>query len=523
MSALPPGRRSTRSTAQPLVPGLSNEWAPRKHKPKPKCTQPQPNATPKPPPLPLPAPPASTNNVVVAERAPSASPAGVSHPLSGSYRTDRVHRPVAPTTPASSTLRPAAAHPPVLDAPAFVPPPFAAFKTQFSELMHLSSSEQELRDQLMSSCRAPLALATSMFTPDALPVLASSIGPTTITATAAAVLTVAAGASPPSTADSLPIPASVIGSAIATAILARPSHQTSLKDGLSTGRPTTHATGRQLSCTKSNTGCREDLPPRPCFVPPVLARSSSEDTQSSEEKLADILKGGDNGFDDDGSEDNYVVQADAEERRIKYEHQSNYHLRHTMTLHEEDEQEERDFEREAQDDPELKWLHAQAKGKWKAWESNTDDDDDDDDDDEDGDNEQQQDDEDNEESEEEEPAKQKQKQGGKKVGKSSGIVPPRKSKSKSTTSVDGSLNNTDDAATLLEWKEVFDTQVEMLASQLNKPSVSLWDFLDRTPSNTRKMGAWNMFQRWLYVPTGGKQVHSKDGTGTGTCQPVKTT
>ncbi|KAJ7687719.1 hypothetical protein B0H17DRAFT_1203427 [Mycena rosella] len=280
MSALPPGRRSTRSTAQPLVPSLSNEQAPRKPKPKtkPKRMQPQPKATPKLPP----APPASTNDVVVAERAPSTAPVS----------------PVAPATPASSTPRPAAVHPPAPDAPAFVPPPFAAFKTQFSESMRLSSSEQELCNQLMSSRRAPLVVAMSMFTPDALPVPTSIIGSTTTTAAAAAaMLAVAAGASHPSTADSLPVPQASSGlPPPPPPPFDRQAHYACHRAAIVVRQVKRQLQGRSappapVSSPQSSPAHRHALPPM-----------HSEDAQSGEEELANIPKGGNDGFDDDSSE-----------------------------------------------------------------------------------------------------------------------------------------------------------------------------------------------------------------------------
>ncbi|KAJ7791886.1 hypothetical protein B0H14DRAFT_3890408 [Mycena olivaceomarginata] len=49
--------------------------------------------------------------------------------------------------------------------------------------------------------------------------------------------------------------------------------------------------------------------------------------------------------------------------------------------------------------------------------------------------------------------------------------------------------------------------VEQMAVELNKPAHLLWQVIDAQPKGVRSPTAWNMFQTWLYAPTGGAQKH----------------
>ncbi|KAJ7694049.1 hypothetical protein B0H14DRAFT_3905754 [Mycena olivaceomarginata] len=51
--------------------------------------------------------------------------------------------------------------------------------------------------------------------------------------------------------------------------------------------------------------------------------------------------------------------------------------------------------------------------------------------------------------------------------------------------------------------------VEQMAVELNKPAHLLWQVIDAQPKGVRSPTAWNMFQTWLYAPTGGAQKHEK--------------
>ncbi|KAJ7862810.1 hypothetical protein B0H14DRAFT_3863075 [Mycena olivaceomarginata] len=51
--------------------------------------------------------------------------------------------------------------------------------------------------------------------------------------------------------------------------------------------------------------------------------------------------------------------------------------------------------------------------------------------------------------------------------------------------------------------------VEQMAVELNKPAHLLWQVIDAQPKGVRSTTAWNMFQTWLYAPTGGAQKHEK--------------
>ncbi|KAJ7830241.1 hypothetical protein B0H14DRAFT_3715759 [Mycena olivaceomarginata] len=51
--------------------------------------------------------------------------------------------------------------------------------------------------------------------------------------------------------------------------------------------------------------------------------------------------------------------------------------------------------------------------------------------------------------------------------------------------------------------------VEQMAVELNKPAHLLWQVIDGQPKGVRGPTAWNMFQTWLYAPTGGAQKHEK--------------
>ncbi|KAJ7310979.1 hypothetical protein DFH08DRAFT_974136 [Mycena albidolilacea] len=51
--------------------------------------------------------------------------------------------------------------------------------------------------------------------------------------------------------------------------------------------------------------------------------------------------------------------------------------------------------------------------------------------------------------------------------------------------------------------------VEQMAVELNKPAHLLWQVIDAQPKGVRSPTAWNMFQTWLYAPTGSAQKHEK--------------
>ncbi|KAJ7472818.1 hypothetical protein FB451DRAFT_1175527 [Mycena latifolia] len=200
----------------------------------------------------------------------------------------------------------------------------------------------------------------------------------------------------------------------------------------------------------------------------------------------------DDAFASDASEDNFSETENAKVKALLRERDTFSGSRDLQLPEEEDADDEEDFEREAEDDEELNRL----SGKRHT----------------DG----------------EEPVMKKNKGKGKAVSSApkgaTSSATTRKKQSKMTADagtdeegeekVGGGYKSgpvdKQSQETLLQWKEEYEGKVEALALEINKPSLLLWEFVEGAPKDVRSMSAWNMFERWLYAPTGGKQVHDKD-------------
>ncbi|KAJ7495184.1 hypothetical protein FB451DRAFT_1163923 [Mycena latifolia] len=200
----------------------------------------------------------------------------------------------------------------------------------------------------------------------------------------------------------------------------------------------------------------------------------------------------DDAFASDASEDNFSETENAKVKALLHERDTFSGSRDLRLPEEEDADDEEDFEREAEDDEELNRL----SGKRHT----------------DG----------------EEPVMKKNKGKGKAVSSApkgatlSATTRKKQSKRMADAGTDeegeekvgggyksGPVDK-QSQETLLQWKEEYKGKVEALALEINKPSSLLWEFVEGTPKDVRSMSAWNMFKRWLYAPTGGKQVHDKD-------------
>ncbi|KAJ7437708.1 hypothetical protein FB451DRAFT_1416690 [Mycena latifolia] len=204
----------------------------------------------------------------------------------------------------------------------------------------------------------------------------------------------------------------------------------------------------------------------------------------------------DDAFASDASEDNFSETENAKVKALLRERELFSGSRDLRLPEEEDADNEEDFEWEAEDDEELNRL----SGKRHM----------------DG----------------EEPVMKKNKGKGKAVSSAPKGAPSsattRKKQSKTTADTATDAGNDEEGEeevggryklgpvdkqsqeALLQWKEEYEEKVEALALEINKPSSLLWEFIEGAPKDVRNMSAWNMFERWLYAPTGGKQVHDKD-------------